>query len=333
MYQLLPALARGGPGHPSMASLATAALVGLFAAATAWSAEPAAQEASPPAEAPAAEAPPPESPAAEASPAGGAESVDSLQLALTLQAVGRLEACAVEALRHAYRQPTAAAEGVDLAARCLVQAGQWSQSRQLLWHPLHRPLIRVSRPLRWRACLVSAVAEENQPLPAECRADLGDPRLAFLPAAQSLAAGRWAEADAALRVAAVSPSVDATETRALRADLQAWTANSAQLPAPSPLLAAALSTAVPGLGRVYLGRWQEGLTSFLLVGAPAWFAYGGFERDGVESVRGWLLATTTAVFYLGNIYGSWVGAETDRRKAEKRLRDDVRGGVSRWIER
>jgi hypothetical protein len=103
VYQLLPALARGGPGHPSMASLATAALVGLFAAATAWSAEPAAQEASPPAEAPAAEAPPPESPAAEASPAGGAESVDSLQLALTLQAVGRLEACAVEALRHAYR--------------------------------------------------------------------------------------------------------------------------------------------------------------------------------------------------------------------------------------
>lgn len=323
MYQLLPALARGGRRRPSIASLATAALVCCFAASTARSSESTAPVSAPPAESPAAETP----------AAGAAEPIDSLQLALTLQAVGRLEACAVEALRHAYTQPTAAAAGVDLAARCLVQAGQWSQSRQLLWHPLHRPLIKSSRPLRWRACLVSAVAEESQPLPAECRADPSDPRLTLLPAAQSLAAGRWAEADAAIGVDAVSPSAEATETRALRADLQAWSANSAQLPTPSPLLAAALSTAVPGLGRVYLGRWQEGLTSFLLVGAPAWFAYGGFERDGVESVRGWLLATTTAVFYLGNIYGSWVGAETDRRKAEKRLRDDVRGGLSRWIER
>lgn len=323
MYHLLPAIATRGCGRPAIASRVTAALVWFCSASAAWSSESAAPESAPPGETPAAEAPAP----------AGPESVDSLQLALTLQAVGRLEACAVEALRHAYTQPTAAAEGVDLAARCLVQAGQWSQSRQLLWHPLHRPLLRSSRPLRWRACVVSAVAEESQPLPAECRADPSDPRLALLPAAQSLAAGRWAEADAAIRVDAVSPSAEATETRAFRDDLRAWTANSAQLPSPSPLLAAALSTAVPGLGRVYLGRWQEGLTSFLLVGAPAWFAYGGFERDGVESVRGWLLATTTAVFYLGNIYGSWVGAETDRRKAEKRLRDDVRGGVSRWIER
>lgn len=323
MYHMLPAIAARGCGRPSIASLATAVLLGFFAASGAWSAELATPGSAPPGETPAAEAPAP----------AGPEPVDSLQLALTLQAVGRLEACAVEALRHAYTQPTAAAEGVDLAARCLVQAGQWSQSRQILWHPLHRPLLRSSRPLRWRACLVSAIAEENQPLPAECRADPGDPRLALLPAAQSLAAGRWAEADAAIRVDAVSPSAEATETRALRDDLQAWSGNSAQLPTPSPLMAAALSTAVPGLGRVYLGRWQEGLTSFLLVGAPAWFAYGGFERDGVESVRGWLLATTTAVFYLGNIYGSWVGAETDRRKAERRLRDDVRGGISRWIER
>lgn len=315
MHHLRPALSFRQSARPKAALIAALSTAQIFLAAAGQGAEAESPHESP------------QALALEAQPA------DALQLATTLQAVGRLDACTVEALRHAYLHPEAAAAGVDLAARCLVQAGQWSQSRQLLWHPLHRPAVSASRPLRWRACLIDAVAADGQPAQPACQDASADPRLALLPAARALVAGEWSAARSALAGPALALSADVSETADLRSDLQAWEASAVALPAPSPWVAAALSTAVPGLGRVYLGRWQEGLTSLLLVGAPAWFAYGGFERDGVDSVRGWLLATTSAVFYLGNVYGSWVGAEVDRRKADQRLRQEIRSGLGRWIER
>lgn len=318
MHHLRPTL-----GPRAVASLgAFTVVVGLVAPCLGWSAErPSGADAVAPAA------------AASDVQAAPAEAADALQLALTLQAVGRLDACTVEALRHGYDHPEEAPAAVDLAARCLVQAGQWSQGRQLLWHPLHRPLLSAPGPLRWHACLIAAVATPAEPLPALCQADPQEPRLALLPAVHVLLADSQVTPDRLVLVQAVAASAAVTETVAQRADLQAWAAKYAAMPSPSPWVAAGLSAAVPGLGRVYLGRWQEGLTSLLLVAGPAWFSYGGFERDGVESVRGWLLATTSAVFYLGNVYGSWIGAETDRRKAQKRLREDVRGSLSRWVER
>lgn len=305
------------PDRPRRASAARRALVAAVVGGLLGPVGAAGQDA-PPSDA-AAEAPPAAEPAAPA--------LATLELAGTLQSVGRLESCAVEALRHAHLHPADAAAGVDLAARCLVQAGQWDQVHRLLWHPRHQPLRDQSQTLRWHACVVSAAVGGAEPLPAECRAAAGDSRLALLPAAAALAAGQWQAPVVALPRAGTPAGLEP-----MAGDLRSWGAQALHLPAPSPLAAAALSAVVPGLGRVYLGRWQEGLTSLVIVGAPAWFAYGGFERDGVESVRGWLLATTTAVFYLGNVYGSWVGAETDRRKAEKRLREEVRTGLGRWVQ-
>ena len=251
---------------------------------------------------------------------------DYLQLAEILRVSGKYDACAVEALRHAHLRPERAPEGVDLAGRCLVQAGQWQQILALMWHPRLAPHIDASRELRWRACAVAATLGEV-PLPRACAAaGRDDARLELLGAVKALAAGEWRDADRALALAQ-----PATPTAAFVAEAQQWLAKSRDLPTPSPAVAAALSAAVPGLGRVYLGRWQEGATSLLLVGVPSWFAYGGFERDGASSVRGWLLASTAAVFYLGNIYGSWVGADVDRRKGHDRLRSAVRTGLGQWV--
>jgi hypothetical protein len=90
-------------------------------------------------------------------------------------------------------------------------------------------------------------------------------------------------------------------------------------------VAGLLSAVVPGLGRVYLGRWEDGVMSLVLVGLPGGFAWDGFRERGVSSVRGWLLGSMAAFLYAGNIYGSAVGAEVVHQEAEKRLRAEIRG--------
>ena len=87
----------------------------------------------------------------------------------------------------------------------------------------------------------------------------------------------------------------------------------ADLPTRSPFLAGALSTIVPGAGRLYTGRFSDALTSLFIVGLTGWQAYDGFQRDGLSSVKGWTLGTLSGIFYVGNIYGSVISARVHNR--------------------
>jgi TM2 domain-containing membrane protein YozV len=100
----------------------------------------------------------------------------------------------------------------------------------------------------------------------------------------------------------------------------------------SPLLAAALSMVVPGLGRVYLGRWPDGLLSFLLVGTTAALAAQGFYQEGQGSVRGWILGGAAALLYAGNVYGSAVGAVVQCHDAEDALMQEVDRAYERRLD-
>ena len=104
------------------------------------------------------------------------------------------------------------------------------------------------------------------------------------------------------------------------------------LPRKSPLLAGALSAVIPGLGRVYLGRWPDGLLSFLLVGTTGALAAQGFYDEGRGSVRGWILAGVAALLYAGNVYGSAVGAVVQRRDAEDALMQEVDRAYERRLD-
>ena len=86
------------------------------------------------------------------------------------------------------------------------------------------------------------------------------------------------------------------------------------LPTRSPFLAGALSTIVPGAGRLYTGRISDALTSLFIVGLAGWQAYDGFQRDGVSSAKGWTLGTLSGIFYAGNIYGSVISARVYNRR-------------------
>jgi len=71
----------------------------------------------------------------------------------------------------------------------------------------------------------------------------------------------------------------------------------------SPLLAAGLSTIIPGTGRMYAGRFLDGLMGLWMVLLPGTAAYGSL-KDG-QSMKGNFFAGITLIFYLGEIYGAY----------------------------
>jgi tetratricopeptide (TPR) repeat protein len=83
-----------------------------------------------------------------------------------------------------------------------------------------------------------------------------------------------------------------------------------------PCLAGVMSAIVPGSGKLYTGRKQDALASFLLVGISGWQAYDGFTQKGTSSIKGWVFLTVGSVFYVGNIYGSVVSARIYNRTLE-----------------
>lgn len=89
-----------------------------------------------------------------------------------------------------------------------------------------------------------------------------------------------------------------------------------KLPSKSPLLAGFLSTVLPGSGRVYVGRSNDALLTVFLLGVLGWAAYDGFSENGVSSRKGWTFGTIGVIFYLGNVYGSVVAAQTHNRRTE-----------------
>lgn len=88
------------------------------------------------------------------------------------------------------------------------------------------------------------------------------------------------------------------------------------LPSKNPLLAGFLSTVLPGSGRIYVGRLNDALLTVFFLGVLGWGTYDGFSENGVSSRKGWTLGTLGGIFYLGNIYGSVVAAQTHNRRTE-----------------
>ena len=71
----------------------------------------------------------------------------------------------------------------------------------------------------------------------------------------------------------------------------------------SPLLAAGLSTIIPGTGRIYAGRFLDGLMGLWMVLLPGTAAYGS-SQDG-QSMKGNFFTGITLIFWLGEIYGAY----------------------------
>ena len=269
-----------------------------------------------------------------------------LELADRLRGAGSYSECAVEALRHAYQHPTERQRGFDEAALCLSLAGRFDDAHRLM---LALPAAGESLDARgrFRVCLTEVFMPEIGVGATACpdlvrtpspdREDaLGRHTLVM----RAMHAMHWQEARA-LQSKSKAPPTVAAGSAAVSADptLSAWQEKDRALldrydalPGKSPLLAGALSAVVPGLGRVYIGRWQDGLVSFLLVGLSAVLSAQGFYEEGSHSVRGWILGSAGALLYVGNVYGSAVGAVVQRRDAEEALGQEVDREYRRRLE-
>ena len=273
------------------------------------------------------------------------ETPSFLELAERLRALGSFSECTVEALRYAYDRPADRARGFERAAFCLSLAGRHGDARRLmLTLPSEETL---GGRYRLRICLAEVflpdldapVCAALEPRTPRDRSDeLAHETLLM----RKIHARRWRAAQQELsplpppsamtppeyelptgpRLSAYDLIGDPTAAAWFRQDAEILRRYDA-LRRKSPFLAGALSAVVPGLGRVYLGRWPDGLLSFLLVGTTGALAAQGFYEEGRGSVRGWILGGVAALLYAGNIYGSAVGAVVQRRDAEDALMREV----------
>ncbi|MGC9363326.1 MAG: tetratricopeptide repeat protein [Fidelibacterota bacterium] len=88
-----------------------------------------------------------------------------------------------------------------------------------------------------------------------------------------------------------------TETEARRQKLQQ----------KSPLLASFLSSIVPGLGKVYIQRPGDALFAFGMTGFAGIVSWQAFKADLL--ITGVVCSGMTLSFYLGTIYGSYIGTQ------------------------
>ena len=87
----------------------------------------------------------------------------------------------------------------------------------------------------------------------------------------------------------------------------------------SPALAAAASAVIPGLGKIYAGETAEGVAALLTVGPLAAITAENWAKYGIKDWKTILFGVLGAVFYIGNIYGSYVSVSihnNDLRNAQ-----------------
>jgi TM2 domain-containing membrane protein YozV len=77
----------------------------------------------------------------------------------------------------------------------------------------------------------------------------------------------------------------------------------------SVFLAAAMSTIIPGSGKIYAGKTGQGITAFLITTGLGLVSIENYNKHGIESFKTLFFGSVFSVFYLGNIYGSAFSAK------------------------
>jgi hypothetical protein len=91
----------------------------------------------------------------------------------------------------------------------------------------------------------------------------------------------------------------------------------------SPGLSTFMSAIIPGSGKIYSGFWKDGIISFILISASAYQSYRGFDKNGINSVYGWVFGSLAAGFYIGNLYGSGKSANQHNSEFRQKIHQQV----------
>lgn len=75
----------------------------------------------------------------------------------------------------------------------------------------------------------------------------------------------------------------------------------------SPVKAALLAALFPGAGKVYIGRYEDGLMALSLTGLFSWLAY--YNSHHGYHTRAWVTGGVAVLLYGSQVYGSYAGAK------------------------
>lgn len=85
-----------------------------------------------------------------------------------------------------------------------------------------------------------------------------------------------------------------------------------------PWVAGTLSALVPGLGKVYAGNTGEGIAAFLVTGSLMAVTAENWIKEGPTNWKTIAAGLLSAVFYVGNIYGSVATVKVNLRDFNQR---------------
>lgn len=91
----------------------------------------------------------------------------------------------------------------------------------------------------------------------------------------------------------------------------------------SRFLAGLYATAIPGAGKIYIGKTGEGLMSMLttaIFGVQAWEAY---RKDGIQSARFIIFGGLFSSFYVANIWGSVLAVNIRENEFNEQINQSI----------
>ncbi len=91
----------------------------------------------------------------------------------------------------------------------------------------------------------------------------------------------------------------------------------------SPLKAALLSSVIPGLGKVYIGKFRIGLSTAFVNGLFAYQTYESIHKLGIKHPLSILNLLLTTIFYSSNIYGSYRDTQYFKEEKLQQLYNDA----------
>ncbi len=93
----------------------------------------------------------------------------------------------------------------------------------------------------------------------------------------------------------------------------------------SPWVAGMLSAVVPGLGKVYAGKPNQGLASFVTFSLFALQSYEAYYRLGSDSPVMYVTGLIALGYYIGNIWGSALSVKIKKSEELYEINEDLRG--------
>lgn len=109
----------------------------------------------------------------------------------------------------------------------------------------------------------------------------------------------------------------------LSRDLMHIAAAGEEMPRKSIFGAMVFSLVIPGAGKMYAGRWKDGLFSLVSIGTLAGLTAYTMYREGRASVKGWLYLSLGGILHIGNVYGAGIAAKQFNEFQKDRIRRET----------